>query len=81
MTTLPHTTLSQLEVDVLAAAPVLVGHRHDGMFNRLVCHLNVIRLARVFDAEPHFLWEVGTAGDNVGHGYAGVSPRSSTTSA
>ena len=67
--TIPHTTLTRLEVDALAASPVIVGHRRGGLFDRVICLLNVIRIANVFGAEPRFLWENGAIGDNAHHRY------------
>jgi hypothetical protein len=49
----------------------LIVHRRDGMFARLLCFANAIRLSKKLGLkDPILIWNRVAAGDNKTHGYA-----------
>jgi hypothetical protein len=60
--------LDDREVAAHVARGVIVGYRRDGLFNRMLCLLNVLRVSEVLGIEPRFLWEMGPSGDHIAHG-------------
>lgn len=61
--------LTDAEAADLAAAEVIIGHRDDGLFSRVMCLLNVLRLSEVLGKQGVFLWDTADRGGNRIHGY------------
>lgn len=61
--------LSEDEADQLASAEVLIGYRNDGLFSRLLCFVNVIRLSETLGKPGVFLWDARPLAGNARHGY------------
>lgn len=63
-------TVEEHAIRQLATNGRLVAHRRDGIFARLLCFANAIRLSRKFGLQnPTLIWNRVPAGDNKRHGY------------
>ena len=64
------TILTNTKLAHLASSEAVVGFRSDGLFARVNCFLNTIRLAEKLDKPARFLWKgVEPMGGGTAHGY------------
>lgn len=63
------TVLGDAMVQRLVSAEVIVGFRKDGLFARILCLLNTIRLGDVLGKPAQYMWEELDASSPAPHGY------------
>lgn len=62
--------LTDAQAAQLAASDAIIGYRDDGLFSRVMCLLNVLRLSEVLGKPGVFLWDTAHRGGNRIHGYS-----------
>lgn len=70
VTAVPFLMLDDSEVSSLVRDGEILACRRDGLFGRLLCFVNALRLAEVLGCEMRFLWDTADRSGNRVHGYS-----------